>query len=179
MTSLASPLGDQAADLTNLHGSLSTPLGSDPDDGAPRRDRSSLFDLRGDIIQYANPLRAKILLYSCLYGPFGYTAQDWSSLNRRTLDDLLQETFEYCPTYSDLDSKLTIIAHCLGRMGDGGQVSSTVTQAMRAYYPQDPHGALAPLEATAQSTHPEVAPGLSRSSDRPAAVAHAAARPSA
>lgn len=179
-TTLTSPAADQAVDLTTLHGTLSNPLGTEIEDGAPRRDRSSLFDLRGAIIQYANPLRAKILLYSCLYGPFGYTPQDWSSLNRRTLDDLLQETFEYCPTYSDLDSKLTIIAHCLGRMGDGGQVASTITQAMRAYYPHDPNVALAPLEAAAaQPSPPEVAPELSSPGDRPAAVAHAAARPSA
>ncbi len=179
-TTLTNAATDQAVELTTLHGSLSNPLATELEEGAPRRDRSSLFDLRGDIIQYANPLRAKILLYSCLYGPFGYTPQDWSSLNRRTLNDLLQQTFEYCPTYSDLDSKLTIIAHCLGRMGDGGQVSSTITQAMRAYYPQDPNVALAPLEnAVAQPTHSEVAPELSSPGDRPAAVAHAAARPSA
>lgn len=180
-TTLTSPAADQAVDLTTLHGTLSNPLATELEDSGPRRDRSSLFDLRGDIIQYANPLRAKILLYSCLYGPFGYTTQDWSSLNRRTLDDLLQETFEYCPTYSDLDSKLTIIAHCLGRMGDGGQVASTITQAMRAYYPQDPNGALPPLENDAvapQPTHPEVTSELSSPGDRPAVVAHAA-RPSA
>jgi adenylate cyclase len=181
LTSLASPLSDQAADLTTLHGNLSNPLGSDPEDEAPRRDRNSLFDLRGDIIQYANPLRAKILLYSCLYGPFGYTTQDWASLSRRTLDDLLQLTFEYCPTYSDLDSKLTIIAHCLGRVGDGGQVASTITQAMRAYYPKDPNVALAPLvpaEVGAGSTHPEIVSELPNPGDRPIVVAHTPARPS-
>jgi class 3 adenylate cyclase len=141
--------GDHPAELTTLHGTLSHPMPGEVGNGRPRRDRTSLFDLRGDIIQYANPLRAKILLYSCLYGPFGYTSQDWSMLSRRTLDDLLQQIFVYCPTYTDLDSKLSIISHCLGQAGDQGQVSSAVVQAMRPYYPQDPNAPLEPLHAVA------------------------------
>lgn len=179
-TTLASSSYDQPADLTTLHGTLSNPLAGGAELGGPRRDRSSLFDLRGEVIQYANPLRAKILLYSCLYGPFGYTTQDWASLSRRTLDDLLQETFEYCPTYSDLDSKLSIIAHCLGRVGDGAQVASAITQAMRAYYPQDPNGLLESAEAVAQGQpHPEVGAELAHPGDRPAVAARVSARSSA
>ncbi|MEA5451542.1 adenylate/guanylate cyclase domain-containing protein [Leptolyngbya sp. CCNP1308] len=180
-TTLASSGYDQPADLTTLHGTLSNPLVGGSELGGPRRDRSSLFDLRGDIIQYANPLRAKILLYSCLYGPFGYTTQDWSSLSRRTLDDLLQETFEYCPTYSDLDSKLSIIAHCLGQVGDGGQVAMAIAQAMRAYYPQDPNSLLEPAEAVApgQPTHPEAVSESSNPGDRPAVAVRVSARSSA
>jgi adenylate cyclase len=143
--------GDQPADLTTLHGTLSHPISGQTRAGNPARDRSSLFDLRGDILQYANPLRAKILLYSCLYGPFGYTDHDWSTLSRRTLDDLLQQTFDYCPTYADLDTKLSIISHCLGRAGDPGQVSSAIIKAMRPYYPQDPNVALAPLRGASRA----------------------------
>ncbi|MBW4463460.1 MAG: adenylate/guanylate cyclase domain-containing protein [Nodosilinea sp. WJT8-NPBG4] len=180
-TTLSSSGYDQPADLTTLHGTLSNPIGGGAEPGGPRRDRSSLFDLRGDIIQYANPLRAKILLYSCLHGPFGYTTQDWSSLSRRTLDDLLQQTFEYCPTYSDLDSKLSIIAHCLGQVGDGGQVASAIAQAMRAYYPQDPNGLLESAEAEAQSLTPhlEVVSETSNAGDRSAVAAPVSARFSA
>ncbi|HZG38530.1 MAG TPA: adenylate/guanylate cyclase domain-containing protein [Nodosilinea sp.] len=176
LTSLAGP--EQPADLTTLHGTLSNPLGTGIEDSGPRRDRTFLFDLRGDIIQYANPLRAKILLYSCLYGPFGYTPQDWSNLNHRTLDDLLHQTFEYCATYSDLDSKLSIIAHCLGRAGDGVQVASAITQAMRAYYPQDPNLALEPLTPSIdnQPFSPEVGRELTDPGDRPAMVAQSSLR---
>jgi adenylate cyclase len=180
-TTLASGGYDQPADLTTLHGTLSHPLGGGAELSGPRRDRSSLFDLRGDVIQYANPLRAKILLYSCLYGPFGYTTQDWSNLSHRTLDDLLQQTFEYCPTYSDLDSKLSIIAHCLGRVGDGGQVASAITQAMRAYYPQDPNGLLEPAETVTQGPIPrlEVVSELADPGDRAVVAAPVSARFSA
>jgi adenylate cyclase len=145
LTGSGLPPGVTTADLTTLHGTLSGPVPGEVDPGGPRRDRTSLFDLRGTIMQYANPLRAKILLYSCLYGPFGYTRQDWSTLSHSTLDDLLQKIFDYCPTYTDLDSKLSIISHCLGRAGDHGQVSGAIIQAMRDYYPQDPNAPLAPL----------------------------------
>ncbi|WP_035985412.1 adenylate/guanylate cyclase domain-containing protein [Leptolyngbya sp. KIOST-1] len=183
LTTLAG--AEQPADLTTLHGTLSNPLSAGQDSGGPRRDRSSLFDLRSDILQYANPLRAKILLYSCLYGPFGYTSQDWSSLNHRTLNDLLQQTFEYCPTYADLDSKLSIIGHCLGRAGDGGQVASAITQAMRAYYPQDPNAALEPLVVAELEVPEPPCPAtkdreVASLGDRPAvAVAPSSARSSA
>ncbi len=143
--SMTSADADLPADLTTLHGTLSEPIPGETRPGGPKRDRSSLFDLRGNIFQYANPLRAKILLYSCLYGPFGYTTQDWSTLSHCTLDDLLQKIFDYCPTYSDLDSKLSIISHCLGRVGDHGQVSQAIVRAMRPYYPQDPNAAIDPL----------------------------------
>ncbi|MGB5972829.1 MAG: hypothetical protein WBG38_05895, partial [Nodosilinea sp.] len=157
LTSLARPeQSGQSAELTTLHSTLSNPLGPGREEGGPKRDRSSLFDLRGDIVQYANPLRAKILLYSCLHGPFGYTTQDWFNLNRRTLNELLLQTFEYCPTYADLDSKLSIISHCLGRAGDGGQVASAITRAMRAYYPQDPNVALESSDAEADSSRPRL-----------------------
>ncbi|NJL48303.1 MAG: hypothetical protein HC929_13490 [Leptolyngbyaceae cyanobacterium SM2_5_2] len=98
------------------------------------RDRALLFDLRVDILQYVNPLRAKILLYSCLHGPFGYTPQDWADLSHTTLDDLLRQIFDYCPNFGDLDSKLTITAHCLGQSSESMPVASTIIQAMRAYY---------------------------------------------
>jgi adenylate cyclase len=182
LTSLAQP--EPSAELTTLHGTLSNPLGGDPDDSRPPHDRSALFDLRSDILQYANPLRAKILLYSCLNGPFGFTTQDWASLSRRTLDDLLQQTFDYCPTYADLDSKLAIIAHCLGRVGDGGQVASTITQAMRAYYPKDPNAALEPLTTARssvqhQSVQAVIVPKSPGGTSRAATVTPAPARSSA
>lgn len=112
----------------------------------PSRDRRVLFDLRIDILQYANPLRAKILLHSCLHGPFSYTSQDWVHLRHTTLEDLLHGIFEYCPSYADLESKLSIMAHCLGQSEETLPVADVITRAIRAYYPQDPEMALAPLE---------------------------------
>ncbi|NJL45102.1 MAG: hypothetical protein HC922_03790 [Leptolyngbyaceae cyanobacterium SM2_3_12] len=137
-------------DLTTVHSALSAlgPLAPVPEqvetEGPSPKDRSSLFDLRADIIQYANPLRAKVLLYSCLYGPFGYTAQDWSALSQYPLDQLLHQVLAYCPTHADLESKLTIIGHCLTPADDNAQVANAIIQAMKAYYPSPAATDLAP-----------------------------------
>ena len=141
-------------DLTTLHSSLSSPAVASPPSGATTRrmgvspkDRSTLFDLRLDILQYTNPLRAKILLYSCLHGPFSFSSQDWSALKVHSLDDLLQHTFDYCTTFADLDSKLTIIAHCLDNADENEQVAATVSRLMKTYYPQDANLPLIPSQS--------------------------------
>lgn len=136
--------GHSPGDITTLHsalsdlGQLSLSPAQAEENLRPPQDCSSLFDLRVGIIQYANPLRVKILLYSCLHGPFGYTAQDWSMLRQQPLDQLLHQVLAYCPTFSDLQSKLTIIAHCLTPADENIQVASTLVQAMKAYYPANP-----------------------------------------
>ncbi|MEO1400555.1 MAG: adenylate/guanylate cyclase domain-containing protein [Cyanobacteria bacterium J06635_1] len=99
------------------------------------KDRTNLFDLRLEISQYCNPLRAKILLHSVLYGPFGYSQPEWSALKAKTLDDLLKETFEYCPDFTDLESKLVIIAHCLEDVAEAEKVSSAIADSIKGYYP--------------------------------------------
>ncbi|MEM9906173.1 MAG: adenylate/guanylate cyclase domain-containing protein [Cyanobacteria bacterium P01_D01_bin.44] len=99
------------------------------------KERTDLFDLRLEISKYCNPLRAKILLHSVLYGPFGYSTQEWSSLKTKTLDDLLKEIFEYCPDFTDLESKLVIIAHCLEDVAEAEKVSSAIATAIKGYYP--------------------------------------------
>lgn len=138
----------------------------------PCRDRRLLFDLRLDIVQYANPLRVKILLHSCLHGPFSYTSQDWVHLRHTTLEDLLHGIFEYCPSYADLESKLTIMAHCLGQAEETIPVADTITRAIRAYYPQDPDMPLAPLDPPTSSSTPEDGSSDPASADPSAATPH-------
>jgi adenylate cyclase len=129
-------------EMTTVHSSLSAPMVSvgapaDPPPPAAYQDRSSLFGLRLDIMRYANPLRAKVLLYSCLHGPFSFSRQDWFELKNQTLDQLLQEIFEYCPTFSDLESKLTILSHCLDSAEENIPVAQAIARAMKPYYPAD------------------------------------------
>jgi hypothetical protein len=98
-------------------------------------DRSDLFDLRQSIIKYCNPLRAKILLHSVLYGPFGYSDQEWLTLKAKTLDSLVRDSFEYCPHFTDLVGKLEILAHCLEDSTEAAQVSRVIAEAIKPYYP--------------------------------------------
>ncbi len=100
----------------------------------PSRDRTNLFMLRHEIMRYTNPLRAKILLLSTVRSPFTATPQDWLALKSHTLDDLIRQTFEYCPTFSDLESKLTIMCHCVNNVGENVQTAGAILQAMKPFY---------------------------------------------
>jgi hypothetical protein len=51
----------------------------------------NLFDLRSEIMQYANPLRAKILLFSILFHSWNRNGQDWGMLRSYGLDDLIEQ----------------------------------------------------------------------------------------
>ncbi|MDB9528448.1 adenylate/guanylate cyclase domain-containing protein [Oscillatoria sp. CS-180] len=99
------------------------------------RDRANLFDLRLEIMRYTNPLRAKILLLSTVRSPFASTPQDWITLKSKSLDDLVQDTFQYCKTFADLESKLTIMCHCVDNVGENIQTAGAILQAMKPFYP--------------------------------------------
>lgn len=99
------------------------------------RDRVSLFNLRMEIMRYTNPLRAKILLLSTVRGPFAFSQQDWIALKSKTLDDLVQDVFDYCQTYADLESKLVIMSHCVGNAEESTQTAGAILQAMKPFYP--------------------------------------------
>jgi len=86
-------------------------------------------------MRYTNPLRAKILLLSTVRSPFTASRQDWVTLKSKSLDDLLQATFEYCETFSDLESKLTIMCHCVDNVGENIQTAGAILQAMKPFYP--------------------------------------------
>jgi adenylate cyclase len=104
--------------------------------GAARsRDRGNFYNLRLEIMRYTNPLRAKILLLSTVRSPFTASRQDWIMLKSKSLDDLLHETFAYCQTFSDLESKLTIMCHCVDNVGENVQTAGTILQAMKPFYP--------------------------------------------
>lgn len=99
------------------------------------RDRASLYNLRVEIMQYTNPLRAKILLLSTVRSPFTASRQDWITLKSKSLDDLIQAAFDYCQTFSDLESKLTIMCHCVDNVGENIQAAGAILQAMKPFYP--------------------------------------------
>lgn len=116
-----------------------TPASSVPPAAIPRgRDRANLFALRLEIMRYTSPLRAKILLLSTIRSPFTFSHQDWLTLKEKTLDDLIQDIFHYCPTFQDLESKLTIIAHCLDNAHENTQAAGAILQAMKPYYASPP-----------------------------------------
>jgi class 3 adenylate cyclase len=93
-----------------------------------------LFDYRQGIMKYANPLRAKILLFSALNQDFGFTQTDWLNLKMHDMDDLLHDLLATCPTYTGLEAVLYSAAKRLREPEEQVEIASTLIQCLRPLY---------------------------------------------
>jgi hypothetical protein len=64
------------------------------------------FDIRWEIMKYANPLSVKILLYSAVYEPFSFDPQDWQRLQNLAIDDLLSGLVGSSTSLAEIEQKL-------------------------------------------------------------------------
>ncbi|MBD2038910.1 adenylate/guanylate cyclase domain-containing protein [Leptolyngbya sp. FACHB-321] len=94
----------------------------------------SLFDFRLGIMKYANPLQAKILLFSALYEDFGFTNQDWSDLKQHDLDSLLRRLLGICKTYTDLEACLFTAARRSPEPAQTVQTAEAIIKCLRSFY---------------------------------------------
>ncbi len=100
----------------------------------PPKDRTDLSDLRVEIMQYTNPLRAKLLLFSSLYHPFESNSADWSKIRNQTLGDLLRQLFDHYSTYDSVEVGLQDTARSLDQVEDYEQAAGAIARALRPYY---------------------------------------------
>jgi len=94
----------------------------------------SLFDFRLGIMKYANPLRAKILIFSALHQDFNFTSQDWFNLKAYELDSLLRHLLSICKTYTDLEALLYPTARRLQASEEHIQTATAVIKCLRPFY---------------------------------------------
>lgn len=95
---------------------------------------SNLFDLRLEIIRYATPLRAKVLLFSLLHEPFQSTSEHHLMLKNHELDDLLRILIQTYRLFSDLETKLMHVARSLEDPEDYLRVAKVVLCAIQCHY---------------------------------------------
>ncbi|MBC7822377.1 MAG: hypothetical protein H7126_00595 [Candidatus Parcubacteria bacterium] len=93
-----------------------------------------LFDMRLEIVKFANPLRAKILLFSLVYYPFTYKEQDWSNLKLYSLEGLLRSVTTVCHSLEDLQSKLEVAAQQLNPPEDYVEVVRVILKSLKPGY---------------------------------------------
>ncbi|NJP09312.1 MAG: adenylate/guanylate cyclase domain-containing protein [Leptolyngbyaceae cyanobacterium RU_5_1] len=101
------------------------------------RDRqlpANLFDVRLGIMKYANPLKAKILLFSTLNPDFTFSYQDWFNLRQYELDGLLRDVLQTCKTYTDLEFLLYNTAKRLRESDELVQTADAVIKCLRSVY---------------------------------------------
>ncbi|PSB17595.1 hypothetical protein C7B65_18070 [Phormidesmis priestleyi ULC007] len=94
----------------------------------------SLFDIRLEIIKFANPLRAKILLFSLVYYPFTGKEQDWSNLKLYSLEGLLRSVTTVCSSLEALQLKLEEMAHQLNQPEEYLAVASVILKSVKPGY---------------------------------------------
>ena len=114
-----------------LYVSRSAPVVTTPD---------SLSVLEQELAEKCDPDQVRVLLYSILYGPYADSPLQQQILRTKTLRDLLEETFDYCTTYSDFESKLTILAHCLETTDGLNRALKVMLISLYRYYSSDKSG---------------------------------------
>ncbi len=93
-----------------------------------------LFDMRLEIIKFANPLRVKILLFSLVYYPFTDKEKDWSNLKLYSLEGLLRSVTTLCNSLEDLQSNLEAMAQQLNPPEDYIEVVSVIIKSLKPGY---------------------------------------------
>ncbi len=91
----------------------------------------NIFELKLEIMKYANPLRAKILLFSAVHHPFDLSGEHWSLLRTCDFDDLLRKTLKASPSAIALEIRLSAIAQSLFEPKEHLQATSAVMQAIK------------------------------------------------
>jgi hypothetical protein len=93
-----------------------------------------LFDVRLEIMKYANPLRAKIILFSLAYYRFEFRSQDWMNLKLYSLDGLLRSVLSQSILAEDLQHKLHHIAQHLNEPEQYTEVVQVIIKALKPSY---------------------------------------------
>uniref|UniRef100_B8HLG0 Uncharacterized protein n=1 Tax=Cyanothece sp. (strain PCC 7425 / ATCC 29141) TaxID=395961 RepID=B8HLG0_CYAP4 len=89
------------------------------------------FDVRMEIMKYANPLQAKILLFSSLIHHFTFSQQDWFSLKTYCLDQLLTRLCQTCTTLQEVELKLNQTANFLEPVEQHRAVGAVILRALQ------------------------------------------------
>jgi hypothetical protein len=110
-----------------------TPLQPEPAQLEQPQKKLNFFELRLEIMQYTNPLRAKVLLFSVLYQSWDKSNQDWAMLRSYTLDDLLKELIQSTKNITDIETKLFSAARVLADFEANMQTASTIVEAIKPH----------------------------------------------
>jgi hypothetical protein len=97
------------------------------------RPKYDLFELRLTIMQYTNPLWAKILLYSILIQPWNSSSQDWTSLRSHTLDSLMEQLILSGMRLPEIEANLQSAASTLPETETALQAAHTLIETIKPF----------------------------------------------
>lgn len=124
---------------------------------------STLFDLRLEVMKYTNPLRAKLLLFSCIREPIATVDHGIAMVRSHDLSDLLKELLVSYPSYDRAEQRLRAIAPQLPNPQPYQQAIGAILRAVQPIYSQftnlspfnqTPHsdGDITKINASAEAT---------------------------
>ena len=99
-----------------------------------KKSQYNQFDLRQNLMRFANPVRVKIILFSALYRKFTFSEEDWLKLKTEQLDSLLQLLFNSCSTIRELESKINNAVISLDNPDKNIQSAGVIIRVMRVLY---------------------------------------------
>lgn len=91
----------------------------------------NLFDLRSEIMQNTNPLRAKILLFSVLFQSWDEHGQDWGMIRSYGLDDLVEQLLLSRKPPNDVEIKLNAQAEQMEEVEAYQQTAQTLIKILK------------------------------------------------
>ncbi len=94
----------------------------------------NLFELRLEMMQYTNPLRAKILLFSILFHSWDKQGKDWDMLRGYGLGDLIEQVILSGKTMTEIESQLYTQAKTFSDTESYLQTAGTVVQALKSAF---------------------------------------------
>lgn len=109
---------------------------TDNESGTGEKDKKTYdhFDLRMDVMQYTNPLRAKVILFSVLHHKFTGDEEDWSMLKSCILDELLVRVCQQNRSIEELEMKICAAAKLLGNDEDSLQAAGVIVKSLSYFY---------------------------------------------
>ncbi|TAF57651.1 MAG: hypothetical protein EAZ61_00765 [Oscillatoriales cyanobacterium] len=93
-----------------------------------------LFSIRSQLAQQANPLRAKIVLFSLLYRPFSSSSGDWSTLKQQDLGEFIRRAYNKYASLEELKRALTLITAQLDSPSECDQAAAAIYTVLKPYY---------------------------------------------
>jgi hypothetical protein len=92
------------------------------------------FVLRQSVMNYANPLRAKIILLVMLRPDFNFGSQSVAMMREFQLDDLLMDVLKAYPTIPQLEESMTYAVELLVELEEYGKAANGLLQSLVPLY---------------------------------------------
>jgi hypothetical protein len=95
---------------------------------------SNLFDVRLELMRFANSMRTKILLFSLLYYPFDPDRDNWQDVKAHKLDQLLRQIFYAYPAFDQAEPQIWRMARSLSEPNAYDQSASYILKTLKTLY---------------------------------------------